>query len=139
MGILRDDLDDHEGYATRRRPDGTLTTVWSAATRQFTGYVAGCECGWRGSVDHPPTEDGQAAAEADWDQHADQMLAERGFRRRQELAEVLRALGGIAAFVDNPRNLPRIARAALRARQLAEDLERDATRPDPQREAGDAR
>jgi hypothetical protein len=139
MGILRDDLDDHEGYAMRRRPDGTLTAVWSAATREFTAYVAGCDCGWRGSVDHPPTPDGEAAAEADWGEHADRMLAERGDRRRRELAEVLRTLGGIAAFVDNPRNLPRIARAAQRAHQLATDLARDAQRQPPQREAGDAR
>jgi hypothetical protein len=139
MGILREDLDDHEGYAMRRRPDGTLTTVWSAAIRAFTVYVAGCECGWQGLRHHPPTPAGEAAAEADWDQHADQMLTERGDRRRRELAQVLRALGGIAEVVDNPRNLPRIARAAQRAHQLAQDLERDTARPGPQREAGDAR
>jgi hypothetical protein len=138
MGILREDLDDHEGAAMRRRPDGTLTTVWSAATRQFTAYVAGCECGWRGQRDHPPTPAGEAAAEADWNQHADRMLTERGARRRRELAQVLGALGRLAEHTNDPATLPRIARAAERAHQLATDLERDATRPDPQREGGDA-
>jgi hypothetical protein len=139
MGILRDDLDDHEGYALRRRPDGTLTAVWSAATRAFTAYVAGCDCGWRGLRDHPPTEDGQAAAEADWDRHANRMLAERGDRRRRELAQTLRALGRLAEHTDDRATLPRITRAAERAHQLAEDLARDAQRQPPQREAGDAR
>jgi hypothetical protein len=139
MGILREDLDDHEGSAMRRRPDGTLTAVWSAATRAFTGYVAGCECGWRGSVDHPPIPAGEEAAEADWDQHADRMLAERGAHRHQQLADTLRALGRLAEHTDDPATLPRITRAAERARQLAHDLARDPQRPDPQREADDAR
>jgi hypothetical protein len=135
MGILREGLDDHEGTAMRRQPDGTLTAGWSAATRAFTAYVAGCECGWRGSIDHPPTPDGAAAAEADWDQHADQTLAERAARRRQQLAETLRTLGRLAQHTDDPATLPRIARAAERARQLAADL----ARPELEREAGDAR
>jgi hypothetical protein len=49
-------------------------------------------------------------------------------QRRAELAQVLGALGGIADFLDNPANLPRIGRAADRARALVDDLQRDQDR-----------
>jgi hypothetical protein len=29
MGTIIDELDDHEGYALRRLPDGTLTGTWT--------------------------------------------------------------------------------------------------------------
>ena len=36
MGTFIDDLDDHEGYADRRLPNGQLTGgVWTYATREF--------------------------------------------------------------------------------------------------------
>ena len=48
MGTFLDDLDDHEGYADRRLPNGQLAGgVWTYATREFTAYVAVCECGWQ--------------------------------------------------------------------------------------------
>jgi hypothetical protein len=57
---------DHEGYAARRLPDGSLTGTWTADTADFTGYVAACSCGWHGNVDHPPTGDGEIAAAGEW-------------------------------------------------------------------------
>jgi len=49
MGAILDDLDDHEGYAVRRLPDGTLGSVWTHATAEFTAYLGACSCGWRGN------------------------------------------------------------------------------------------
>jgi hypothetical protein len=119
VGVVREGLDDHEGYAARKLEDGTLTGTWTAATAAFTAYVATCACGWTATAEHPPTPSGEDAALDDWAAHADQQQTARQARRRQQLAEVLRALGGIAAYVDNPANLPRIAGAAQRALDLA--------------------
>ncbi len=122
MGYVREGLYDHEGYAARKLGDGSLTGTWTAATAAFAAYVACCECGWTATVEHPPTEAGEDAALDDWTAHADQQQAAQQDRHRRELAEVLRALGGIAAYADNPANLPRIVRAAERARALAGEL-----------------
>jgi hypothetical protein len=122
VGVVREGLYDHEGYAARKLEDGSLTGTWNAATAAFTAYVAACGCGWTAEVEHPPTQDGEDAALDDWTAHADQQQARQQARRRRELAEVLRALGAIAAYVDNPANLPRIVRAAGRARELAGEL-----------------
>ncbi len=127
MGVFCEDLDDHEGYAMRRLADGSLTP-WSSATRQFTGFVSGCECGWRGSSDYPPTQAGQELAIAEWFEHADLELLRQADGPRAELAQTLRALGRSAEFTEDPANLPRIARAARRAQRLAEDLQGDQTR-----------
>jgi hypothetical protein len=73
MGIIYEDL-EVEGYAARLLPDGTLTGTDSATTSNFGGYVAACECGWRGSS-HPPTQEGRVEAEEEWDlQHASPLL-----------------------------------------------------------------
>jgi hypothetical protein len=122
VGSVREGLYDHEGYAARKLPDGTLTGTWTTATAVFTAYVARCGCGWAATAEHPPSEAGADAALDDWAAHADQQQAARQARCRGELAEVLRALGGIAASVEDPANLPRIARAADRARRLAGEL-----------------
>jgi hypothetical protein len=122
VGYVREGLYDHEGYAARKLPDGTLTGTWTAATAVFTAHVASCECGWTATAEHPPSEAGVDAALDDWAAHADQQQAAQQDRRRGELAEVLRALGGIAADVEDRATLPRIARAAQRARRLAGEL-----------------
>jgi hypothetical protein len=122
VGVIREGLYDHEGYAARKLDDGTLTGTWTAATAAFTAYVAACGCGWTAAAEHPPTEAGEDAALADWAAHADQQEAARMARRRRELAEVLHALGRLAAEVENPADLPRIARATERARRLAAEL-----------------
>jgi hypothetical protein len=136
MGVVIEGLWDHEGYAARRLPDGSLTGTWTYATREFTAYVAACGCGWRGAGEHPPTEVGEDLAVEEWDsEHATPLVARQAERHRAELAQVLRALGGIADFVENPKNLPRIARAVDRARELTEAVQRDLQRQPLEREA----
>lgn len=61
------DADRHEGYAARILPDGTETGTWTYETREFTGYRAHCECGWRGTTTYPPTERGAELADEEWD------------------------------------------------------------------------
>jgi hypothetical protein len=122
MGYVREGLYDHEGYAARKLEDGTLTGTWTAATAAFTAYVACCECGWAATAEHPPTEAGADAARDDWAAHADQQQAAKQHQCRRDLAGVLRALGRLAAEVDQPATLPRVARAAGRARALAGEL-----------------
>src|SRR5919108_560065 len=55
MGEILEELYDHEGYALRRLPDGTLTGTWTYATQAFTAFVAGCDCGWRGGDAYAPS------------------------------------------------------------------------------------
>src|SRR5829696_9424532 len=72
MGTFLDDLDDHEGYADRRLPDGQLAGgVWTYATREFTAYVAACGCGWQArppaaAANWPGCWSGSAARPAGW-------------------------------------------------------------------------
>jgi hypothetical protein len=140
MGVVIEGLEDHEGYGARRLPDGTLTSTWTLATREFDAYVAACGCGWRGSVDYLPTETGEAfAIDQWWMTHAEPLLVRQAQQRRAELAQVLGALGGIADFVDNPANLARIGRAADRARELVDELQRDRERQALAREVGGER
>jgi|ERR671918_887599 hypothetical protein len=97
MGMIFEELEDHEGYAARRLPDGTLTSTWTREIDAYTGYVAACSCGWTGSHEHPPTEVGRTAAEDQWEGiHARPLLAtavptcinELVDNLRQELAEL---------------------------------------------------
>ena len=132
MGTFLDDLDDHEGYADRRLPNGQLADgVWTYATREFTAYVAVCGCGWQATGEHPPTEEGEEAAVDQWrSEHAEPELA----RRRGELAPVLEWLGGQAGRLEDPATLEHVSRALDRARALVEDLQRDREREASERE-----
>jgi hypothetical protein len=106
MGTFLDDLDDHEGYADRRLPNGQLAGgVWTYATREFTAYVAACGCGWQATGEHPPTEEGEEAAVDQWrSEHANPELARQATRRRGELGRVLEWLGGQAGRLEDPRH-----------------------------------
>src|SRR5512132_1483003 len=96
MGVVIEDLWDHEGCAARRLPDGTLT---STSIRDFDAYVGACGCGWRANLNYPPTEAGEQAALDHWHLgHATPLLERPTQQRRAELAQALRALGGIADF-----------------------------------------
>ena len=141
MGAMIEDLDDHEGYVLWRLADGVLTAAWTNDNRhQLTGYVADCECGWRSHRAHPPTDHGEEAARQEWvREHAIPELGRQAQQRRAELTQVLRALGGIADFVDNPANLPRISRATDRVHELVDELQRDLDRQATAREAGGER
>src|SRR6266511_1809105 len=137
MGLLLDDLDDHEGYADRRLPDGQLAGgVWTYATRQFTAYVAACGCGWRASGEHPPTQDGEDDAIDQWrSEHATQELTRQTTRRRGTLGLELRWLATQADRLQDPATLKAVSRAVDHARQLVTDLQRELERQAPQREA----
>jgi hypothetical protein len=130
MGTFIEDLDDHEGYADRRLPNGQLAGgVWTYATREFTAYVAVCGCGWQASGEHPPTEDGEEAAIDQWrSEHAEPELARQATRRREELGRVLGWLGDQAGRLEDPATLERVSRAVGRARALVDDLQRDLVR-----------
>jgi hypothetical protein len=140
MGVVIEDLEDHEGYAARRLLDGTLTGTWTWATREFDAYVGACSCGWRANLNYLPTEAGEQAALDHWYQgHATPLLERQTQQRRAELAQALRALGGLADFLAHPANLAWIGRAADRARELVDDLQRDQERRRLEREASDER
>jgi hypothetical protein len=137
MGLILDDLYDHEGYADRRLPDGHLARgVWTHATREFTGYVAACGCGWHANRDHPPTEDGEELAVDQWRrEHGEPLLAQQAERRHLELARVLEWLGGQAGRLHDPAAVERVGRAVDRARDLVTDVRHDLERQAPEREA----
>jgi hypothetical protein len=137
MGTFLEDLDDHEGYADRRLPNGQLAGgVWTYATRHFTAYVAVCGCGWQASGEHPPTEDGEEAAVEQWrSEHATPELARQTTRRRGTLGLERRWLGTQADRLEDPATLQAVSRAVDHARQLVDDLQRELERSAPQREA----
>jgi hypothetical protein len=138
MGTILDDLYDHEGYAVRRLPDGTLTGTWTHATREFTAYLAGCDCGWHGTGEYPPTEEGwELAVEAWQKEHAEPELGRQAERRRGELARVLEWLGAQADRLEDPATVQRVARGVDRAHRLVSDVQRDLERQPPEREADD--
>ena len=136
MGTFLDDLDDHEGYADRRLPNGQLTGgVWTSATREFTAYVAACGCGWQATGEHPPTEEGEEAAVDQWrSEHAEPALARQTTRRRGALGLELRWLGTKADRLEDPATVERVSRAVDRARALVDDLQRDLEREASERE-----
>jgi hypothetical protein len=91
MGMIFEDLEDHEGYAARWLLDGTLTSTWTRDTAAFDGYVGACCCGWNASNHHPPTEGGRTAAEDEWEvAHARPLLAAAVPARITELVDNLR-------------------------------------------------
>src|SRR4029453_5259865 len=135
MGTFLDDLDDHEGYADRRLPNGQLAGgVWTYATREFTAYVAVCGCGWQATGEHPPTEDGEEAAVDQWmGEHAPPGLARHTTRRPGTLGLELRWLGTQADRLQDPATLTAVSRALDHARPLVTHLQRELERAAPQR------
>lgn len=84
MGKFIDNMYEHEGYAARRLPDGTLTGQVLDYS-EITGHVAACDCGggwndpqWYGSTEYPSTEEGEQAALEEWERvHARPLLVSR--------------------------------------------------------------
>jgi hypothetical protein len=137
MGTLIEDLDDHEGYVLWRLADGTLTSAWTLDNRrQATAYVADCECGWRSTREHPPTEQGDEAARDEWVRdHAVPELYRQATRRREQLANMLGWLAQQHDRLQDPDSLRRVSEGLAWASELAERLQRDRARSAPQREA----
>lgn len=91
MGMIFEDLEDHEGYAARRLPDGTFTSTWTLDADVFEAYVGACSCGWTGTDAYPPTEAGRTAAEDQWERaHARPLLETAVPTRISELVDNLR-------------------------------------------------
>jgi hypothetical protein len=91
MGMLFGDLEDHEGYAARRLPDGTPTSTWIRDSATFDAYVGACTCGWTTTDQHPPTAAGRTAAEDQWElAHARPLLTAAVPARVTELVNNLR-------------------------------------------------
>ncbi len=140
MGVICQDLYDHEGVALRRLPDGTLTSTWSATTHRGTSLVAGCACGWHGEIHYPPTEAGEELALEQWRwEHAEPLLARQAEQRRGELVRLLAWLGTHADQLEDPATLRQVRGGLDRARGLVADLQRDLERTPSEWEAGGAR
>jgi hypothetical protein len=141
MGTFLEDLDDHEGYADRRLPDGRLAGgVWTYATREFSAYVAVCGCGWQATGEHPPTEEGEETAVDQWMvEHAEPELARQATRRHLELARALEWLGTQTDRLHDLATVDRVARGLDRAHRLVADVQRDLDRAAPEREADHGR
>ena len=134
MGIIFEDLEDHEGYAARRLADGSVTSGWMPATAEFRSYVAACGCGWTGT-DHPPTEEGRVGAETAWEaDHALPLLrrtvphgvAEVVAEARREVAELARnrPVAAMAVLRDLGTWADCVAEiASARGRELGEQLD----------------
>jgi hypothetical protein len=74
-GPYAEQVEDHEGRAARRLADGTVSMQWTDETSTLHGFVAACSCGWRGDGEHPATEPGREAAEAQWnDEHLSPLI-----------------------------------------------------------------
>lgn len=90
MGMIFDNLEDHERYAARRLRDRTLTSIGTRGTDAFEGYVAACSCGWTGRHDHPPTQHRRTTAEDEWElRHAQPLLGTAVPARVRELVDNL--------------------------------------------------
>jgi hypothetical protein len=136
MGTFIEDLWDHEGYAARRLPNGTLTGTWTTATDAFTAYVPACGCGWYGDRTYPPTEAGEELALEQWDtEHATPLLDRQANQRQERLTRALTWLGGQADRLHDPTTLARVHRTLASATELAAEVQRDLDRQAPQREA----
>ncbi len=139
MGLILEDLYGHEGYADRRLADGRLAGgSWSRDTLQWTAYVAACGCGWHGSVDYPPTDEGEEVAVDQWHRdHGQPLLERQAERRRVELGRVLGWLGAHADRLEDPAEVARVARAVERAGRLVADVQRDTARAAEREVAGE--
>ncbi|ANY09275.1 hypothetical protein [Pseudonocardia sp. HH130630-07] len=56
--------DDHEGFVSARTADGRDTGIWTDVRSGpgYTGFRAGCECGWLDDGFCPPDPGGHRAA-----------------------------------------------------------------------------
>jgi hypothetical protein len=114
-GPYADQVEQHEGHAASKFSDGTASAL--------NAYLATCSCGWSGDVEHPATEEGEEAAEAQWkaehlgplidtaragwDTWPDELVRQAGYVRDRvkaaDPAEALRVLDQMIADVDSRR------------------------------------
>lgn len=69
MGVVYEDLYDHEGYAAGRSSKGE--EVARGQRTVVDVYEAACSCGWNGNCHYPLTEEGRELAILEWEnEHA---------------------------------------------------------------------
>jgi hypothetical protein len=85
-------------------------------------YLSACGCGWHADREHPPTEDGEEAALAQWRaEHAASLLRRLAEQRQVRLARALEWLGSQAGRLD-PATLARVRRILGSAVELAAEV-----------------
>jgi len=65
MGVVYEDLYDHEGYAAGRSSNGEHVPRGHRAVVDV--YEAACSCGWAGNCHYPLTEEGRELAVLEWE------------------------------------------------------------------------
>jgi hypothetical protein len=95
-GPYAEQVEDHEGHAARKLVDGTVGMQWTEETSTLRGFVAACSCGWRGDSEHPATETGREAAEAQWNTEHLSPLIEAARAAWESWPD---DLGGVARYV----------------------------------------
>jgi hypothetical protein len=119
-GPYADQVGNHEGYAARELPDGTLTAVWTAETAECVAQIAACDCGWYGTTRHSATEDGDEAALEDWHRlHLQPLIAVARAGWPVWATRVAERARAVAEHIANDRP----DRAALLIERLAEDVD----------------
>ncbi|HZE39174.1 MAG TPA: hypothetical protein VE172_10225 [Stackebrandtia sp.] len=68
MRLRLDDLPGHAGDIAHRTPDGALSSD-DAPRGDTVAYRATCSCGWDGTRDYPPTDEGRMSAGSEWTSH----------------------------------------------------------------------
>lgn len=114
------DSDDHEGYSARKLPDSRLTSGWTYENREFLGYVAKCACGWTGATLHPPTEEGENAADDEWDHGHLQPLIDEAKRSWHRWAD---RTGGALTDIANMVRDQQFSHASRALGRLIEQLQ----------------
>lgn len=124
MGLQSELLPDHEGYAARRLPDGTLTGMWTPETRAFSAYVASCDCGWTGGS-YPATDAGEEAACEEWvTAHKRALVTARRHALPRQLSMLLRNLADRVEHASCAADCTRVQRDMERIEEVVDDLAR---------------
>ena len=128
MGVVYEDLYDHEGYASGRAPRGKATLPRRRVAIDL--YEAACSCGWTGACEYPLTEEGRELAIREWEKEHALPLLEMAVPASVAAAveEAQRALRDLAG------RRPRAARQLLeRHARWVEALERELAADDVRR------
>ena len=108
---------EHEGYAARVLPNGTLTRE----TAEFLAYVAACGCGWTGRTRYPATDAGEDEAIAEWERAHLRPLIEFARRTWHDWAERVAAR---ARHIAQQVTDGHLANAELVMERLTDDVNR---------------
>lgn len=115
---------EHEGYAARVMPDGTLSGSWGGGVPDdaHIGFRAACGCGWVGETLHPGGDydgPGGEAALDEWDREHLQPLIDKAAGDWAPWAE---RVGRLASAVAEHVKAGRLDRAAQAMQDLAGDV-----------------